>query len=656
MSSGVNSASTSASHPLSPLTPDEVARAATIVRNSGKISADARFVTIVLLEPDKQEVQAHPVSPVAVRRAEVILRIPGQRATFEAHVSLTSDQVVHWKQLPGMQPSLTPEEFLDCDRVVRGDSDWQSAMLRRGITDFSLATADAWSLGHTAAQPYQDERLVYAITFVRTGSEDNPYARPIENLLVTVDLDRMEVIEVRDGEIVPLPPNAGNYAEDLVARGDNWTVVHSARSLAPIDISQPLGPDFEVDGHHIRWQKWSLRIGFNAREGLLLHDVSYRDNGRDRPILYRASLSEMYTPYGDPGLIHRHKSAFDEGEYSAGFVVNSLALGCDCLGTIRYFDVTVHNQHGEPIVIPQAICMHEEDYGVVWKHTDFRTGKTETRRNRRLVISSFAVLGNYQYGYFWYFYLDGTIEFEVKLTGMISTGAARPGDTPQHGTLVAPGLYGPNHQHYFTMRLDMCVEGNNNSIFEVNSEPDPVDTRNPFGNAWTAQTTPLITEQQAQRQADPTHGRYWLVTNPSVHNKLGQPVGYKLILGSTATPVAAPDSAAAKRAAFVSKNLWATRYHPDELFAAGRFPNQRNGGHGLPEYSADNRNIQDSDLVVWLNFGDHHIVRPEDWPVMPVTTAGFALKPFGFFDGNPALDLPASHGECDTEKCVQQPE
>ena len=329
----------------------------------------------------------------------------------------------------------------------------------------------------------------------------------------------------------------------------------------------------------------------------------------------------------------------------------SLALGCDCLGTIRYFDVTVHNQHGEPIVIPQAICMHEEDYGVVWKHTDFRTGKTETRRNRRLVISSFAVLGNYQYGYFWYFYLDGTIEFEVKLTGMISTGAARPGDTPQHGTLVAPGLYGPNHQHYFTMRLDMCVEGNNNSIFEVNSEPDPVDTRNPFGNAWTAQTTPLITEQQAQRQADPTHGRYWLLTNPSVHNKLGQPVGYKLILGSTATPVAAPDSAAAKRAAFVSKNLWATRYHPDELFAAGRFPNQRNGGHGLPEYSADNRNIQDSDLVVWLNFGDHHIVRPEDWPVMPVTTAGFALKPFGFFDGNPALDLPASMGRA-TPKSV----
>lgn len=639
MLSSVDAAVPEQPHPLSPLTPTEIADATNVIRHSGYVTEYARFITIVLDEPDKHIVQSYPAGPLPERCAEVVLREPTRRRTFEARVSLTRASVTSWTPIPQAQPSLTPEEFLDCDRLVRTDDRWQKAMRRRDLTDLSLATVDAWSLGHAVDEADPDQRLVYAITFVRTGPHDNPYARPVENLVALVDLDRMEVLHVHDGETVPLPPRAGNYAHGLAERDDNWTVVTSHRNLAPIEITQPEGSGFHVDGHYVTWQHWSIRIGFTAREGLVLHEISYTDQDRQRPIIYRAALSEMYTPYADPGLIHQHKSAFDEGEYNAGFVMNSLSKGCDCLGEIFYFDVTVNNQYGAPVTIDNAICLHEEDYGVVWKHTDFRTGEAETRRNRRLVVSSFAVLGNYQYGYFWYFYVDGTIEFEVKLTGMISTGAFVPEQTPRYGTAVAPGLYGPNHQHYFNMRLDMCVDGNANSLYEINAEPDVGGPHNPFGNGWFAQSTLLQSELDAQRTTDPARGRYWLIANPSVHNRLGQPVGYKLVPGATAMPQADPQSPAGERAAFAYKHLWATRYSRHELYAAGKYPNQQKGSHGLPQYTARNRNITNTDLVVWYNFGDHHVVRPEDWPVMPVTTVGFALKPVGFFDGNPALDL-----------------
>ena len=103
--------------------------------------------------------------------------------------------------------------------------------------------------------------------------------------------------------------------------------------------------------------------------------------------------------------------------------------------------------------------MHEEDYGILWKHWDFRTGDTEVRRSRRLVVSSVSTIGNYEYGFFWYLYQDGTIESEVKATGIIATAAIAPGETPIYGQLVAEGVNGMIHQHFFNVRLDFDVDG-----------------------------------------------------------------------------------------------------------------------------------------------------------------------------------------------------
>jgi primary-amine oxidase len=630
-------------HPLDPLSGEEIVAAARAIRSWHACPPDLRFAVIALHEPGKHDLRAAERTPTRIERlAEVIGYARASRETIEAVVSLDADEVRSWRTRRDVQPLMMGEEFAECEALLRADPRWREAMRRRGVTDFALPMIDPWAAGHTG--PADDpgrRRIARPLTFIRTHPDDNGYARPAEGLVCVVDLDRREVVEVVDHGPAVVPPHAGNYRPELARDPENWPhVPEPRRDLRPVVISQPDGPSFSVDGHHIRWQNWDFRIGFTPREGLVLHRVAYHDRGR--LVLNRASLAEMYVPYGDPAPVHANKNVFDEGEYGLGFLANSLRLGCDCVGHIHYLDAVVNDQNGDPVHIPNAICLHEEDAGIGWKHTEFRTGHAEVRRSRRLVVSFFATAGNYDYGFFWHLYQDGSIEFEVKLTGIISTGAVETGETPRHGGVVAPNLYGPHHQHYFCARLDVEVDGPENSVVEHNAVGLPVGPDNPTGNAWIDHTELLTTEALAQRVVNPASGRTWTVINPDVRNALGGPVGYKLIPGENVLPPQGPASQVGRRGGFAYKHLWVTAYDPHERYAAGDYPAQNPGDNGLPAYADKNRAISGTDIVVWYNFGSHHVVRPEDWPVTPVLKLGFHLKPNGFFTGNPALDVPSA--------------
>jgi primary-amine oxidase len=557
------------------------------------------------------------------------------RRTYEAVVSLTRGRVSSWAHVPDVQPAIVLDEFFECEAAVRADPGWQAAMRRRGVTDFSLAMVDPWSAGNFGIEDEKGRRLSRTLTWVRRSPTDNGYARPVANLIAVVDLDEMKVIAIEDYGVVPLPPEDANYSPDVAG---------SRSDIRPLEIRQPGGPSFALDGHELSWQKWRMRLGFTPREGLTLHRVSYRDQGRDRPILHRAAVVDMVVPYGDPRPTYFHRNAFDVGEFGIGTLANSLVNGCDCLGEIRYLDAVVNDSRGGAVTLENAICIHEEDYGILWKHFDWRTGYSEVRRSRRLVVSFIATVGNYEYGFYWYFYQDGTIQLEVKLTGIVSNGAVMPGESPPWGELVAPQVYGPIHQHFFNVRLDMTVDGPLNSVYEVNTVADPPGPENPHHNAFRTEASLLRSEAVAPRIVDPLRGRFWKIVNPAVRNRLGQPVGYKLVPGENVLPFAGPEAAVTKRATFMTKHLWVTRYDPQERYAAGDYPNQHPGGAGLPAYVEDDAPLDNAPLVVWYTFGAHHVVRPEDWPVMPVTYIGFALKPVGFFDKNPALDVPRPEG------------
>ena len=625
-------------HPLEPLTPDEIRRAVTTVRATGRLDEAARFATITLDGPSKEALSSYRPGDPIERRVRLVI-VPGPESTVvEAIVALPAEDIVSWDVRSGVRPALLFEESLRSIVALKEDPAWQQAIRRRGITDFDKVQIDPWPTGNFGRDIEQDRRIARCLSYYRESPTDNGYARPIEGVVATVDAARGEVLEVLDYGVVPLPTATGSYYPE-----DNQPL---RTDLLPLDIIQPEGASFTIDINLVRWQRWALRVSMDPLDGLVLHSVGYDDGGRLRPILHRASISEMVVPYGDPGPVHGWKNAFDVGEWGLGRMANSLTLGCDCLGVISYLDATLANEQGRPYSVKNAICIHEEDYGILWKHQDLHGGRTEVRRSRRLVVSSIATVGNYEYGFYWYFYLDGTIQFEVKLTGILSTQALNPDELTPYATVVAPGLGAPVHQHLFCARLDFEVDGTVNEAYEISTEALSVGEANPWANAFIPVATRLDSELAARRNVDPAASRFWKFINPEVRNGLGEPVAYKLVPGSTPTLFAHPESSVGQRAGFARHNLWVTPFDPSERRAAGDYPNQHPGGDGLPAWTAADRPLTGTDIVAWHTFGVTHIPRPEDWPVMPVEYCGFHLVPVGFFDANPALDVPPSPGHC----------
>ena len=622
-------------HPLDALSFAELEDAAQIVRQESQVASSVRFVSITLHEPPASAVLHYQPGVPAARQAFVVLLDPLTQTASEAIVDLTAKAVVALKQLPvGIQPSIMLDEFFEVEAAVRRNPEFLAALERRGIHDPSLVMIDPWSAGFYGTDPpdYAGRRLVRALCFVRSEKTDNGYARPIDSMIVVVDVNKLEVLKVEDYGAVPLPPESGNWAREYIP--------NVRTDLKPIEIVQPQGVSFKVSGHQVEWQKWKFRVGFTSREGLVLHTVSYTDESGERPILRRASISEMVVPYGDPSDQYYRKNAFDIGEYGIGMLANSLKLGCDCLGEIYYFDFALADSKGKASMLEHAVCLHEEDYGILWKHTDWRTNQTEVRRSRRLSVSFIATVGNYEYGFYWYFYQDGSIQCEVKLTGIVNTTALKPEEESAYGVEVAPQLNAGNHQHIFAARLVTSVDGSDNSVYEVNTSGLPTGPQNPHGNAFIAEETLLATEKNAQRSVNSASSRFWRIKNPNRKNRFGKAVAYRLVPGENSPPMVQSDSGIMRRAGFTQHHLWVTPFNFEERYAAGDYPNQHPTGDGLPVWTQANRDVENRELTVWYVFGHTHIARPEDWPVMPVGMIGFQLKPDGFFTQNPAMDVP----------------
>jgi primary-amine oxidase len=622
------------SHPLDPLNAAEIDEAVRILAREN-FSGGVRIVSLNLIEPAKSLVEEYKPGAPFERKALAVLLDRDKRSACEVVVDLAGKSVTSVKLLPnGIQPSIMLDEFSECEQTVRRSPLFQAALKKRGVTDADLVMVEPWSAGMYGTELPEDQglRRMRALCFVRSEPQDNGYARPLDSMVIVVDLYKMEVIRIEEYDIAPVPPEPGNWAREYIPA--------VRKDLKPLDIVQPEGPSFAVEGNQVAWQKWKFRVGFTSREGLVLHTIGYADEGVERPILYRASICEMVVPYGDPREQYYRKNAFDIGEYGLGMLANSLALGCDCLGVIHYFDFPLVDSHGNVSMLKNVVCLHEEDYGILWKHTDWRSGQSEVRRSRRLSVSFIATVGNYEYGFYWYFYQDGSIQCEIKLTGIMNTTTLAAGETPAYGMEVAPRLNAPFHQHIFAARLVPSVDGPNNSVVEVNTVGVPTGAANPNGNAFVAEETVFTTEQEAQRKVNSASARFWRVVNPGKKNRLGRPVGYRLVPGENCPPFAQPDAPIMRRAGFTTNNLWVTPYDSSERFAAGDYPNQHPTGDGLPYWTKANRKVNDTEIALWYVFGHNHVPRPEDWPVMPVAMLGFQFRPDGFFERSPAMDVP----------------
>jgi primary-amine oxidase len=622
-------------HPLAMTSEAEVTAVRDVLTDVGLLTENVRYAFFAPEEPAKDEVLAHAEGGSTDRRFRAVLLDISTGRSWDTVVSATSRTLVSSRELEPVtdgQPPIIDTEFEMIEDILNAEPDWLAALAARDIEPASVRAVPL-SAGVYDFPEEAGRRIVRAFGFQQDHERDHPWAHPIDGLVAYVDLTARSVDRVIDTGVVPVPRTSGNF-DDPEVQGPRLD------SLKPISITQPEGRSFTVEDGHVRWGKWDLRVGFNEREGLTLHQIAFDG----RPIVYRASVAEMVVPYADPAPVRFWQNYFDCGEYMFARYADSLQLGCDCLGDIHYLDAVIADDFGNPKTITNAICMHEEDHGILWKHSDLFTQSREVRRQRRLVISFFTPIGNYDYGFYWYLYLDGTIQLEVKATGIVFTSGT-PGE---YATEVAPGLGAPFHQHLFSARLDMTVDGTRNAVDEVEAERVPMGPDNPYGNAFRKKTTRLTRESDAQRASAQGSVRTWRIVNPDKRNALGQPVGYVLHPEGKATLLADDASSIHARATFASNALWVTKYDPAQRYPAGDFVNQNSGGAGLPNWVQADRSVDGEDIVVWHTFGTTHFPRPEDWPIMPVDYTGFTLKPSGFFDRNPALDIPPSSngGHC----------
>ena len=599
------------------LSANEVRSAVTVVRTDSSTQGD-RIVSVILDEPDKALVLA--AQPIA-RTARVVTYDDALNSVQEFLVDLKALRVRSSQQILDAQPMLDGIDASRANSIVRADRRWAAALSRRGIMNPARVMVGAWSAGYFGDSTDRG-RMVRVVPYFSEIPGDRAYLRPVEGLIVDVNLTRGVVTYWSDSLVVPI--------------ADRGTIeVEPGYRKRNIPADNP-ADGIQINGSSVIWKKWKLHIAPNVREGVVLHRVRYVDGARERMMLYRASISEMVVPYGDPDRGWFVRNAFDEGELGLGGFAQPLRVGVDVPFGARFLSAVNSNARGTPTEHPRAIAIYERDGGLAWRHLEL------ARRSRELVIEWIASLGNYEYGFAWILHEDGTIEQRTTLTGIMSvkgtvvseTGAASSPDA--HGERISAQLVAPHHQHFFAFRLDTDVDGaTHQRVTEVDGRPMATLRESDPHSAMTAATTVLATERSAQRKTAGDAARRWTVQNTSVRNAVGAAVGISLVPGENSQPLADSSAWIRKRAGFLDAQLWVTPYRANEFFAAGEYPNQSRGGDGLPSFTRGNASVTDIDVVLWYVMGITHLPRPEDWPVMPAHVAGFKLTPTGYFDANP---------------------
>ena len=638
-------------HPLDPLSWQEYWAVLEVLQETGHLDKETRFSQVTLQEPSKDLVWKWSPGDSFPRSAFAVVRQKNQ--AFEAVVDLVHHGLVSWTELKGVQPSFLAEEFTAMTEEVKKHPDFIAAMDRRAITDLTFIDCSGVPPGYFGTDEQRGRRIAYVRCRDARGVR-NTWNREIEGLIVVVDMNERKVIRVADDGSVPVTRVSADY--------DQASIGETRQVPGPIDIEQPLGPGFELEGHQVKWQKWSFHVRPDQRVGMILSTVAYQDGQEERPVLYQGHLSEIFVPYMDPSFAWYARNFLDVGEFIRGGITKPLMPGLDCPNNATYFDFIVARDNGRPRTVPRTICLFERDAGdMSWRHW---ADAPESRPKRDLVVRAAAVFGSYDYVFDWVFQQDGTIRVAVGATGIaevkavsqasalttdVEAGSGGDGDGPSgaepsdaYGRFVDRNTVATNHDHYFSFRLDVDVDGTANSVVVDRLVTRTLPEGHPRRSLWVRESMPVRTEGQAKLNIDLKRPALWRVANLERTNHVGYPTSYQLSPGKNARTLLTEDDYPRRRAGFVDYHLWVTPYRPEERFAAGDYPTLSEPGQGLPEWTAADRNIENTDIVLWHTVGMHHMVRSEDWPVMPVLWHTFELRPFDFFDRNPALDLPRS--------------
>jgi primary-amine oxidase len=622
-------------HPLDALSTDEYWTVHDVLKQSGHITDKTLFSSLLLHEPDKNKVLAWKAGDSLPREADVILEDSGK--TIEARVDISSKKLEFWNVMPGMQAPITESELDTMNDIVKQDPRMIAALKHHGVTDLSGVRCEPIPITWMIFPEQSTSRMGFGDCTDSHGVY-HPWGRAIEGVYVLADLTSQKVLKVVDNEPVPMSTSDINY-EVGEAKPRPGT--------KPLEISQPLGPSYSIDHGEVVWQDWHFRFRLDPRVGPVLNLVRFQDGDRLRSVMYEGALSEMYVPYMDVDEGWNSRAFVDAGEFLLGGLIKPVGPD-DCPPNAEYFTGLVPSDKGAPVLRPQLACLFERPgAGPAWRHLegDIISG----RPSRELVLRTAAVAGNYDYLLDWEFHQDGTIRVAVGATGIVETKGVKEqtvemkmGDGPgklEHGTLVAPNLLAINHDHYFSYRLDLDVDGPANS-FMLDKLVHQSLQGGPRKMIWASQASILQHEKDAILDIDLRNPGMWEFINPNQKDARGYPTGWDIMPGATAVSSIPNDDPAQRVGAFSGHQMWVTPYSPDERYAAGTYVTNNDGLRGLPEWTKANRSIENTDIVGWYTLGFHHVVRLEDWPVMPTLWHDFLIRPANFFDQNPTLTLP----------------
>jgi primary-amine oxidase len=623
-----------AAHPLDPLTWQEHWAALKVLTDEKKIDADTRFARLALRPPDKQAVWGWSPGHAYERAAEVVIK--QDRRTFEAVVDLRGNKLASWAEVEGAQVPWLEEEYRsEALYAVMEDPRFQRAIERRGVKypEFLECTVNPHA---TMGQSEYQGRRVGIVTCTHRADVRNSTPRAIEGLYILVDVNTGDILEFTDEETVTAQGPDADY--------DLGSTKNPREFSAPIQIQQPAGPGFKINGNSIEWDHWRFHLRSDQRAGLIISTVVWDDGIRRRPVLYEGHLSEIFVPYMAPQKSWASRTHLDVRENSAGGLSQTLEPGVHCPANAVYFDAIVVQDNGSPKDKRRVVCLFERYGGeVAWLHED------EGRQKRVLVARMSAAAGNYDYLIDWTFQTDGEIRVTVGATGIIGVRTTTQKNAAQgrteggefYGRYVADHLIGVNHSHFFSFRFDLDVDGADNAFLMDEMTMAPLPQGHPRRGVWVSRSHVAEREQDVLQ-----HGRegagLWRIASAGAKNSQGYPTSYQIMLSHPAhAPFMPEEDVARQRAGFINHPVWVTPQSADEFYAAGKYATLSKPGEGLPAWTRGNRAIKDRDIVVWSTIGMHHVVRAEDWPVMPVVQHSISLRPFDFFNRNPAIDTGA---------------
>jgi primary-amine oxidase len=615
---------------------------------------DVMFARISLRQPDKALALAWQEGDNVQRDAEISFLVNG--APRLAYVDLSADKIISDRPMRGGHPMYSSQGELEpLIMKLMENADLLAALEKRGVS-----AGQGLCLPRTIGRNFADKvdvvnhRIVRLDCFNIAGDgvlgllpSSNVYARPIEGLAILYDLTAGKIIEITDTRADNPPPH------DLPSDDFNAASLKTRAALRPVASTRPQGANYKMRGSHIDWQGWQFHLRFDARQGTVLNRIGHQGADRLRSVAYEIAMSEMFVPYHDNDPNWFYRAYFDMGEYGFGNMATQLQQA-DCPSHADYLNVTLHLADGTPFEAADRICIFEHDPGhPAWRHDEPLLAGIpgiETHQSRRateLVVRMVATIGNYDYFQDYVFTQDGRLRIRLISTGLdaakavLSENLASPtaeADT-QTGTLIAPHRLGVNHDHFFSYRIDFDIDGAANDFTRMRlvAPPQPKDA--PRQGIWQVRPEKIADEKTAQTAMNAERPAALLFSSGSAKNAMGYPTGYQLIMPNI-KPLVTPMDEAFKRAYWVNRNLWVTRYKREEIFASGLPTNQSASWLGLPEYIADNENIEGTDIVAWATMGFHHVPMAEDWPVMPSKVDEIILKPRNFFDRNPAIDLP----------------